>query len=255
MSSSSPAPPTTVVYFITGANRGIGYGLAERLSARPSTLVFATARDPAKADKLQQLAKQHSNVRVVKLSVDSDADHASAAKQVEVEAGRVDVVIANAGIANADAYEPIERLSIDKMREHFEVNAVGPARLVKAFIPLLNRSSKPKFVVISSFIGSVSYQSNLTTFPVATYGSSKAAANFITQRVHIEHPNITAFPLSPGWVQTDMGNAGAGVVGMKQAPMTLEASVTGIVKLLDESTRDTHSGKLWNAEDGAVLPW
>ena len=204
-------PTTTTVYFITGANRGIGYGLTERLAARPNTLVFATARDPVKADKLQQLAKQHSNIRIVKLSADSDAEHASAAKQVEAEAGRVDVLIANAGIANADAYQPIEKLSLDKLRLHFETNTVGTFRLFGALFPLLNRSATPKFVVVSTGLASVAWQSNFPTFPVGNYASSKTAVNLLTQRVHVEHPNIIAFPLSPGWVQTDMGNAGAGV--------------------------------------------
>ena len=58
-----------------------------------------------------------------------------------------------------------------------------------------------------------------------------------------------------GWVQTEMGNAGAKHVGMKEAPMTVAQSVAGIVKLVDESTRDTHSGKFWSAEDNTQLPW
>lgn len=251
----SSFPSSTVVYFITGASRGIGYGLTERLAARPNTLVYAGARDTSKADKLQQLAKQHSNIRVVKLSVDSEDDHAAAAKRVEAEAGRVDVVLANAGISNVDAVERTGSLSIDKLRAHWEVNTVGPVRNFNHFLPLLTRSSSPKFIVVSSGLGSVSFQTNFPDFLVANYGSSKAAINFITQRIHIEHPNIVAFPLSPGWVQTDMGNAGAAVAGMKEAPVTLADSVTGILKLVDESTRDTHGGKLWDATNNTVIAW
>ena len=192
---------------------------------------------------------------MVQLRVDSDADHQAAAKRVEAEAGRVDVVIANAGISNSDAYQPVEKLSIDKLREHFEVNAVGPARLFKALFPLLSRSSKPIYTVVSSSAGSLASQSSAANFHVATYGSSKAAANFLVQRVHVEHTNITAFPIHPGWVKTDMGNSVAKVVGMDEAPMTLEQSVTGILKIVDPATRETHSGKFWNAEDGKELPW
>ena len=56
-------------------------------------------------------------------------------------------------------------------------------------------------------------------------------------------------------MQTDMGNAGAESVGMKEAPMTVEQSVTGILNVVDKATRETHSGKFWNAEDGSELPW
>ena len=61
--------------------------------------------------------------------------------------------------------------------------------------------------------------------------------------------------LNVGWVQTEMGNAAAAATGKKEAPVTVEQSVGGIVKLLDESTRATHSGRFWNAIDGNELPW
>lgn len=254
-SLSSVAPSSTVVYFITGGNRGLGFGLTERLSARPDTLVFATAREPSAADKLQQLSAQRGNIRIVQLRADSATDHAAAAAQVEAEAGRVDVIVANAGISDPRTFEPIEALSLEPLRSHLEVNAVGPIRLFGALYPLLRRSSLPKYVVVSSGLGSLAWQANFPSFHVANYGVSKAAVNFLTQRIHVEHPDIIAFPLSPGWVQTDMGNAGAKVAGMEQAPMTVEQSVTGMVQLLDDSTRDTHSGRMWNAEDGTEMPW
>ena len=250
------APTSTTVYFITGANRGIGLGLAQRsLAARPNSLVYAGARQPSKADKLQAAAQQHSNLHMVQLDVGSDADHTAAAKRVEQEAGRVDVVLANAGIAAADAYQQTGQQSLDLLREHFEVNTVGPVRLFNAFLPLLQRSADPKYVVVSSLVGSIASQSYFPTLHVANYGSSKAAINFITQRIHLEHPQLTAFPLSPGWVQTDMGNAGAKVGGMEEAPVTLEQSVSCIVKLVDAAKRDTHGGRLWDVMEGKVVSW
>ena len=134
---------------------------------------------------------------------------------------------------------------------------MGPVRLFNHFYPLLQKSSNtPRFIVVSSLAGSVAYQPTLGAgFRAANYGSSKAAINFITQRIHIEHPELTVFPLSPGWVQTDMGNAGAVAAGMKEAPATLEQSVTSIVKLVDEAKRDTHGGKLWDSIPGTVEAW
>ena len=247
--------PNTVVYFISGANRGIGFGLTERLASRRDALVYAGARDPAKADKLQQLASKHPNVRVVKLAVDSDADHTAAAALVQSEAGRVDVVLANAGIAEADAYELTNSQTIDKLRQHLEVNTIGPVRLFNAFFPLLSRSSNPKYIAVSSVIGSIASQPAMAGFRTANYGSSKAAINYILQRIHVEHPTITAFPLHPGWVQTEMGNAGAKSVGMQEAPVTIEQSVTGILKAVDTSDRASHGGKLWDVIENKEIPW
>ena len=82
---------STTVYVVSGASRGLGYGV-EQLAARADAVLYAGARDPAKADKLQQLAKQHSNVHVVLLRADAEADHKAVAAQVEKEAGHADVV-------------------------------------------------------------------------------------------------------------------------------------------------------------------
>ena len=175
------ASSNTVVYFITGTNRGIGYAVVQKLAARPNTLVFATARDPSKANELQQLAKQHKNLRLVKLSVLSDEDHKAAAKLVEAEAGRVDVVLANAGIANDEGLVRTDKLSVDQLRQHFETNTIGPVRLFDAFFPLLNRSANPKFVVVSTAAGSIAYQAHIPSFPTAHYGASKVSSRSTQQ--------------------------------------------------------------------------
>ena len=45
------------------------------------------------------------------------------------------------------------------------------------------------------------------------------------------------------------------MAGMRQAPLTVEQSVRGIVRLLDESARETHSGRFWNAENNEEMAW
>ena len=233
----------SVVYVISGASRGLGYSVTERLAQRPDALIYATARDPSKAEQLQQLASKYANIRVLKLRVDSDADHTAAAAHVQAEAGRVDVVLANAGIADPTAFKLTSTQSPDQLREHFEVNTIGPVRLFNAFFPLLSKSSNPKYIVVSSVAGSVGSASSaaLAPFLTATYGASKAATNYVTQRIFIEHPNIVAFPLQPGWVQTEMGNKAASSRGKTAAPITIEQSVDGY----SESHRRQHSREPW----------
>ena len=251
------ASSTTTVYVVTGTNRGIGYSIVAQLAARPDSLVYAGARDPSKADKLQQLAKQHSNVRLLQLSAESDADHAAAAKRVEAEAGRVDVLLANAATLTDTGLLRTDKLLPAELRDHFEVNTAGPVRLFTAFFSLLTRSFNPKFAVVSSSAGSITIQPHMSAWPTTIYGSSKAAINFIVQRIHVEHPTITAFPLNPGFVETDMSQRA--VRGAKNVevgpPISTEQSAESILKLLDVATRDTHSGKFWNAQDAKELPW
>lgn len=58
-----------------------------------------------------------------------------------------------------------------------------------------------------------------------------------------------------GWVQTDMGNAGARRAGMQEAPMRYEDSIAKITQLLDTATREAHGGKFWNVDTDSELPW
>lgn len=90
--------------------------------------------------------------------------------------------------------------------------------------------------------------------PMMPYSVSKAAVNFAMRKLHFEFPSIVISPLQPGWVQTDMGGKAADVVGVKEGPpVTIEACVTGLSKIIDGATRET-SGRFW-AYDGEEIPW
>jgi norsolorinic acid ketoreductase len=89
-------PYITILRAVTGSNRGIGYTLAATIAARPNTIVFAGARNPA-AQSLKDLAAKHSNVHPIKLTSGDESDNAAAVAEIQKIAGRIDVVIANAG--------------------------------------------------------------------------------------------------------------------------------------------------------------
>ena len=72
----------------------------------------------------------------------------------------------------------------------------------------------------------------LLPFPNASYGVSKVALNFVVRKIHFEHEGLVAFPMDPGWVQTDMGNEGAKTFGVEKANITVEESVGGMVKMV-----------------------
>ena len=241
----------TVVYLISGANRGLGFGLVQTLAARSNVLIFAGARDPAKAEQLQALAETHSNVRVVQLNACSDDDARSAVAAISQAADRVDVLIANAGVSGY--FGRVDETELDKLRERLEVNTLGPLHLYQAVYRLLLRSSAAKVVTISSGAGSIAMQSELR-LTNAAYGASKAALNYITRKIHFENDTITAFPMQPGWVQTDLGNYSARLNGAKDAPVTVHDSVTGMLRVIDTATKETHSGRFWTYE-GTEIPW
>lgn len=78
---------------------------------------------------------------------------------------------------------------ISAVVDHHAVNTLGPLVLFQAVYPLLSESKRPKFIVISSQGGSISDQSKLQ-FPIAAYGSSKAALNYLVRKIHFEHEDV-----------------------------------------------------------------
>jgi norsolorinic acid ketoreductase len=79
--------------------------------------------------------------------------------------------------------------------------------------------------------------------PWFCYGVTKAALNYLIRRVHVENDWLTAVALQPGWVQTEMGNRAANAVGLDSAPMNLEDSVEGCLKVIDVVSRDRYAGE------------
>ncbi|KAG9020201.1 hypothetical protein FRB95_004935 [Tulasnella sp. JGI-2019a] len=137
-----------IVYLISGANRGIGLGLVESLSKNESNIVIGGARDPSKPSGLNNLAKERSNVHVVKLTSANVEDNKGAAKFIEEKFGKLDVVFANAGISND--YTSALTVSLEQVNDHYQVNTVGPLVLFQAVGPLLLKSANPKWVLIST---------------------------------------------------------------------------------------------------------
>ncbi|EKG19293.1 Short-chain dehydrogenase/reductase SDR [Macrophomina phaseolina MS6] len=243
----------TTTYLVTGASRGIGYGLVEALVQRPGVTVVASIRDIAKRETVEQLnakAGDGSKIVAVQLRVPNTEDAQALPKTLtDHGVNHLDVVIANAGIAKH--YGPIATTPLDEMRDHFEVNTIGVVELFQAVAPFLERSENPKFVYVSSAVGSLTVAYPM---PNAAYGASKAAANFALVKIHQENPKLTAFPISPGWVQTDMGNKGATLSGLENAPETLEGSVSGILNRVDNATREKDGGKFKDYKEDDI-PW
>ncbi len=62
----------STVYFISGANRGIGFSLVKQLSSDSQNIVIASARNPKNATELQDWSKKHPNTKIVKLDISNN---------------------------------------------------------------------------------------------------------------------------------------------------------------------------------------
>lgn len=135
---------------------------------------------------------------VVKIDSLSETDAAAAVKELNSAHGitALDVVVANAGIATV--FPLVQDAKITDLRDHFQVNVLANIVLFQAVLPLLKKSSKaPKFITISSAAGSIELVDKIPV-PNVVYGTSKAALNHVTERIHAENKDIIAFPVHPG---------------------------------------------------------
>src|SRR3954462_3556663 len=198
------------VTLITGANKGIGYETARQLLALGHE-VYVGARDAERGEK----AAAELGARFVQLDVPDDPPVRAALAAIDGTAGRLDVLIHNAGILDTALDGPAARRS-------FDTNVVGIVRVTEAALPLLRKSAHPNVLVISSSAGSFWAVNNPERpeygLPLALYSASKAAATMLTVQYAKSHPGIKFNAVEPGTTATDMTAAfGIGVL-RKRAP-------------------------------------
>ena len=166
--STALAAQSQGTVLITGANRGIGLEMAKLYASRGDT-VIACCRNPANADALSALA---GAVEVVQTDV---SDAASVRSLADTLKGRtIDLVINNAGVMYPEpAKQSVLDMDFDAWAGNFEVNAMGPVRILQALISNMQASDQAKLVTITSQMGALSLD-----MPFAyAYCTSKAALN------------------------------------------------------------------------------
>ena len=208
------------VALVTGANKGIGRGVAGSLAERGLTvLVGARDLDRGEATALA-LRETGADVHGVQLDVTDRASVAAAAQLISDRFGVLDVLVNNAGITGSGPVSPDQAhdqlpssIELDLVRNVFETNVFGVITVTNAMLPLLRRSSAPRIVNISSHAGSLTLNSDpdgpmSTLLPSAAYTPSKAALNALTVQYakELRKDAILVNSVAPGFVDTDSNN-------------------------------------------------
>ena len=227
---------------ITGARRGLGLEFTRQLLARGDR-VTALVRDVKQAPGLTALLDgAQGRLRVGACDITSDAAIRAAVSLLGLDVEPVDVLINNAGVY-LDAEADFADLDFSKVVASVEINAVGPMRVTRALLPALKRSRAHAVVAqITSLMGSIGDNSSGGAY---AYRMSKAALNMFNKSFAVDHPEIIALALHPGWVRTEMGGV--------QAPIMPVDSVRGMLKVIDGAPA-AQSGHFYDFE-GDELPW
>jgi NAD(P)-dependent dehydrogenase (short-subunit alcohol dehydrogenase family) len=218
---------------ITGAARGLGLEFTRQYAGK-GWRVHACARKP------EALKGIKGDIHPHKLEV---TDHkAVQALAHELAAEAIDVLICNAGVSGRDA-GTLGQIDAAAWRETFEVNTLAPLVMAEAFVPHVARSKDKKLVAITSVLGSITNNNG----GMYAYRASKTALNMEWRSLSLDTAGrgLICVMLHPGWVQTDMGGAGA--------PLTIAQSVPSMVKVID-GLKPSDNGR-YLQYDGAELPW
>jgi len=179
------------VVVITRASSGVGHATARLLSQRDYK-VFGTSRHPASAEPIP-------TIEMVALDVHGDDSVAACVNAVLSRAGRLDVLINNAGYELAGASEEV---SLEEAKAQFETNFFGVVRMVKAVLPFMRQQQHGQIINVSSLSG-------LTAIPfLGLYSASKFALEGYTEalRHEVKPFNIQVSLIEPAFLKTPMIN-------------------------------------------------
>ena len=210
---------TQRVVFITGCSSGIGAALAEEFHRRGHRVV-ATAR---RVESLAALAEK--GVRTLALDVDDADSIAAAVAAVATDAGRIDLLINNAGFGQFGA---VIDAGLDDMRRQFDTNVFAPIVVARAALPLLRNSGRACIANIGSISGIV------TTPFAGVYCASKAALHALSDALRMELApfGVRVVIVQPGGIVSDFGKSGTAHARLPEDSLykPIERSVLGRAK-------------------------
>ena len=232
---------------ITGTGRpyALGFNLVKRYLEHGDR-VFASIRRPSEA--LEALRGEYPDrLHILTMDIASTDSVNHAAEEAACLADHLDLIINNATTASADTMKELPDFDLDLIAPAVNVGAVGPIRVLKAFLPLLRKSGIGALVVnISSEAGSIG--KCYRTFYL-DYGTEKAALNMLTMTVHNwfkNEPNLNIICIHPGWIRTNPGNTEAPLDPYNHAET---------LRLLFETKRYDKDGPVFITHTGEPYPW
>ncbi len=185
---------------VTGGNRGLGYEIAKTFANQNNHIIIA-CRDVEHGTYMAK--KLPGSSEVIALDLCSEQSIYSFTKQLAERYSKIDVLMNNAGIFDNSGQK------VTFMKQSFSnvwvTNTLGPYLLTKQMTPLLNKSTNPKCVFMSSVVGHhkrlnlkiITEQPN-----VEVYSQSKYADLLLTELFAKEHPSWQVLAAHPGYSNT-----------------------------------------------------
>ncbi|KAL8727918.1 MAG: hypothetical protein Q9181_005531 [Wetmoreana brouardii] len=250
-------------YLVTGASRGIGLELTKQLLELPVSevaKVFAISRSDSSAPLRDLIDNSADRAIPIFASVDDTDSVQKAATDVKARLGAhgLDVLVNNAGV---QAFCPggTKTVPPEQLAQIFDINVIGPQRMISAFLPLLEAGKQKKIINVSTSMGSIAWAAKYKLAPAQSYKISKAALHMLNAQYALDHAEagFVFLCVSPGWLKTDLGG--------EHAELNVEAGVNELRRIILESGKAQNGKflnihipgqeKAWNQYDGGEIPW
>jgi crotonobetainyl-CoA:carnitine CoA-transferase CaiB-like acyl-CoA transferase/NAD(P)-dependent dehydrogenase (short-subunit alcohol dehydrogenase family) len=233
---------TMATKLIVGADTGIGNALARHLHARGDRVIAGCLRDGS------ELVEAGIEV-ITTVDVTSDDAVVGLAKGLRAEGVELEWLLHVAGIMRLDTLDTVD---FDEARRMYEVNTLGPLRVVRALRELLAPAAKVG--IVTSRVGSLGDNSSGGDFG---YRVSKAGANMVTLNLHHElaEYGYAVQALHPGMVDTDLLAVVDPELRSRYAAISVPPATSAeqLVAVMDALTVE-NSGRFQHA-NGSYLPW
>jgi NAD(P)-dependent dehydrogenase (short-subunit alcohol dehydrogenase family) len=188
--------PKDNVAVVTGSSTGIGYETSLIL-ARSGFLTYATMRNLNKGENMKSvMAKENLPIQIKQLDVTDDESVTNAIQTISSEAGKIDVLVNNAGYGLNGAFEDLD---MDEIKAQYETNVFGLIRTTQAVLPIMRRQKSGTIVNISSGAGRFGFPSG------SAYVSTKFAVEGLSESMsyELESFGIRVVIVEPGVIRTN----------------------------------------------------
>jgi 3-oxoacyl-[acyl-carrier protein] reductase len=186
------------VAVVTGGSRGIGRAVGEALASQGAHVVLTYVKGEAEARAVADaIIAKGGKASIAGFDVGNMKASEDAIAAIAKEQGRLDILVANAGIAIDGLLLRVKEEDFDRI---FDVNVKGALACARAAIKVMMRAKTGRIVFLSSVVGEMGNAGQ------AAYSASKAALLGLTKTLAREYAsrNVTVNAITPGFIDTDM---------------------------------------------------
>jgi cyclopentanol dehydrogenase len=185
------------VTLITGAAQGIGETTARRFASEGAAVFITDVKEAEGQALAAKLDAQGNRAWFLPLDVRSESDWARALETVAAQAGRLDVLLCNAGV---NIREPIEQMSEESLDTMLAVNVKGTFLGIKHALPLLRRGGGGTILITSSISGLVGHR-----YTTEAYIMAKGALTLLMKAIAVRYAKdgIRCNSVHPSTVETE----------------------------------------------------